>query len=190
MSRRQDILEASQHLFGRHGLRRVTTDDIAREAHVSKATIYKLYRNKQEILEAVVRKEMDELLSRIEAAVAAEDTVEGRLRAHLLTKIGTVHELINLHSVTSESLAEHWEHAAGLRERFVAEETRIIRDILAAGVESGGLVVGDVAVTAHLLAAALRSLESPWDVDGLDLSVEDQADAMLKILLDGLRRRE
>lgn len=190
MLRRRAILDASQTLFGRHGLRKVTTDDIAREAHVSKSTIYRFYRNKQEILEDVVRGEMDELLGAIETAVAAESTVEGKLRAHLKTKIEAVHRLINLHGVTCETMAEHWDRADRLRERFLAAETRIVADILSLGAENGSLEIADVEGTAHILVAALRSLEYPWVIEGTNLSAAGQIDTMLNILLNGLRKRD
>ncbi|MCP4573895.1 MAG: TetR/AcrR family transcriptional regulator [bacterium] len=189
MEKKQQILDAAQQLFGHHGLKKVTTDDIARAAHVSKATIYNVYRNKQEILLDVVSQEMDELLARIEAAVNEESTVEGKLRAHLLTKIGTVHKLVNLHKVTSESMAEHWDQAPVLRDRFVAEEIRVVREILTDGVAREGLVIADVEITSRLLVVALKSLEYPWALDGTDLSVPDQVGHMLTIVLDGLRRR-
>jgi AcrR family transcriptional regulator len=190
LNKQEDILEAAQRLFGQHGIRKVTTDDIAREARASKATIYKLYPNKHEILKTVVDREMTQLMENIEAAVAAQTTVADKLRAHLMTKIGTVHHLINLHSVTSETMAQHWEHAPILRNRFQAEEARVIGEILEFGIENENLAVVDVKVTAHLLAASLKSLESPWDVKDLNLTIDEQADHMLNLLLNGLRKRD
>jgi len=189
LSRHAEILEAAQGLFGRHGLKKVTTDDIAREAHVSKSTIYKRYGNKHEILQAVVRREMGELMHRITAAVEDEGTVEGKLRAHLLTKIGTVHQLINLHKVTSDSMHEHWEHAQDLREEFRLAESRLIRDILAWGVAEEDLDIPDIDVTARVMAVSLESLEYPWAIADLDLTVTEQVDVMLGIVLNGLRGR-
>jgi len=190
LSKRPEILNAAQELFGRHGLKKVTTDDIARDARVSKATIYKLYPNKQAILKAVVRQEMEELLTKIKAAVAEHDNVEDRMRAHLLTKINTVHQLINLHSVTRESMAEHWGIANGLREQFVREEAAILEDILRRGEEEQDLEVADPRATAHFMVVSLQSLEYPWAVEGLEMTVNDQVELMLQILLNGLRRRE
>lgn len=189
MTPTDSILRASQGLFARHGLKKVTTDDIAREAHVSKSTIYAHYRNKQDILRAVVTMEMDQLWQRIDAAVEAEQTARGRLRAHLLTKFDGVRDLINLHQVTRENLAEHWEHAERLRQEFVDREVGLIETILEDGRRDEGLVVHDVAVTARLMAVSLRGLEDPWAIRGLGVSTVKQVDAMLTIILDGLRPR-
>jgi len=189
MSPSDEILCSAQRLFARHGLKKVTTDDIAREAHVSKSTIYARYQNKQDILRAVVQMEMEELWHKIVDAVEEQPTVEAKLRAHLLTKIGSVRELINLHQITSESLAEHWEHAGRLRDEFVVREAAIIGEILATGVRREGLEIADIETTALLMAASLRSLEDPWAMAPLKLSLEEQVDAMLCIILNGLRPR-
>ena len=189
MTKRIEIIKSAQKLFGRHGLKKVTTDDIAREAHVSKATIYKIYRNKQDILKDVVGHEMEELLTRIRAAVDAQDTVEGQLRAHLLTKIKTVHHLINLHNVTKESLAELWGPTHDLRQLFVQDEARLLEDILNRGMENGELEVANVAVTARLMVISLQSLVYPWAIEGLNVTVEEQIDFMLELMMNGIRKR-
>lgn len=189
MSRNVQILSAAQGLFGRHGLKKVTTDDIAREAHVSKATIYKLYRNKREILVDVVRLEMDELLDGIRQAVAMQCTTEGRLRAHLMVKIETVHHLINLHAISRESMAEHWGPARALHDSFLCEEASLLAEALNEGVEAGELEIDDVEATAQLMVVALQALEYPWSIRDSSITIEDQVELMLSLLLNGLRRR-
>lgn len=189
MDNNHKILASAQKLFSAHGLKKVTTDDIAREAHVSKATIYKLYRNKQEILKDVVRLEMEELLTEIREAVAAQTSVEDRLGAHLQTKIAKVHHLINLHRVTRATMAEYWEEAEVLRKKFMLEESNILQGILDEGRKSGEFEVENVAATALFMVVSLQSLEYPWSVEGLNMTVQDQVDCMLDILLRGLRKR-
>ena len=66
MVTQNSILDAAQSLFAQFGLKKVTTDDIARKAHVSKATIYKFYKNKSEIFDVVVRLEAERLIREME----------------------------------------------------------------------------------------------------------------------------
>lgn len=189
MEQKKKILDTAQALFGRYGLRKVTTDDIAKDARVSKATIYRLYTNKQDILIEVIQQEMNDLLTRIRKEVAAEKSVHDKLRAHLLTKIHTVHKLINLHNVTSHALSEHWEHAEELKAEFIQKEAAIVVEILVAGVNSGELQVINPEATAHFMVVSLQSLEYPWSLPAAGFSIEQQVDLMLDILLNGLRIR-
>jgi AcrR family transcriptional regulator len=47
------ILQSAQRLFWKHGFRRVTIDEICREAKTSKMTFYKFFPNKLEVARAV-----------------------------------------------------------------------------------------------------------------------------------------
>jgi AcrR family transcriptional regulator len=46
---REDIVEAAARAFSRHGHRRVTMQDIAREAGYTAASLYTYFRSKKEI---------------------------------------------------------------------------------------------------------------------------------------------
>jgi AcrR family transcriptional regulator len=189
MSKEAVILKAAQKLFSQFGLRKVTTDDIARVAHVSKATIYKHYSNKSAIFDDVVTREFESLLETIREAVAKETDTRARFRAHLLTKMRKLHELVNLYRVTQETWGEYWPYVVDVRNRFIAEETAIVRDILARGNESGELSVSDIDVTAHIMVVALKSMEFPWALEGLDLRLEQYVDAMIELIVTGLAPR-
>ncbi len=63
------VLAAARDLFLERGFRRTTADDIARELGVSKATLYKTFRSKDEILRVVVRETMAEMQAGVESLV-------------------------------------------------------------------------------------------------------------------------
>jgi predicted DNA-binding transcriptional regulator AlpA len=52
MEARNRILEKSNELFNRHGIRRVTMDDIANQCGMSKKTIYQYFKDKDELVDA------------------------------------------------------------------------------------------------------------------------------------------
>lgn len=53
---RAPILDVTYRLLEEHGYAAVTTDDIANAAHVSKATIYRLWRTKQQLVVSATRR--------------------------------------------------------------------------------------------------------------------------------------
>jgi AcrR family transcriptional regulator len=73
------LLDAAEATFDRLGLR-ATIDDIAREAGVSRATVYRHVRDRDELVLAVFAREADRLLARM-AAAGATSLVEGVLFA-------------------------------------------------------------------------------------------------------------
>ncbi len=53
------VLAAARELFWKHGLKRVTVEEICREAGVSKMTFYKFFPNKVTLAKAVYDKEVE-----------------------------------------------------------------------------------------------------------------------------------
>jgi AcrR family transcriptional regulator len=70
---RPRIVEAARGLFLSRGFVRVTADDIAAEIGVSKATLYKEFASKEDILRAVVRGLLAEIVSRVDAIINNEE---------------------------------------------------------------------------------------------------------------------
>lgn len=71
--------------IARHGLGKTTIDDVAREAGCSRATLYRYFDGKQELVAAAVRTELDRVVAAITDAVATTDTLEDAVVAVLHT---------------------------------------------------------------------------------------------------------
>lgn len=183
------ILKTSQVLFAQFGLKKVTTDEIANQAGISKATVYKYYHNKYEIFNDIVQFEFDQLLTTIREVVANEVSVIGKFRAHLLTKIEKLRKLINFYRVTQEEWGDYWPYVEDIRQRFIEEEKKIVRDILHLGNKTGELDVKNVDLAAHIMTVALKSVEFPWAIETQEMTVTDYVDMMLSILMEGLKKR-
>ncbi len=54
MEAQERILEKTHELFNRHGVRRVTMDDIANQCGMSKKTIYQYFKDKDDLVDAFV----------------------------------------------------------------------------------------------------------------------------------------
>ena len=79
------VLEGARKIFMRDGFERASVDDIAREAGVSKATIYAYFPDKQLLFLEVARRECHR------QAEAAEALVEGDIPVHVALTIAAEH---------------------------------------------------------------------------------------------------
>ena len=71
------ILSAARTLFFEHGVPAVTTDMLAKAAQTSKMTLYKYFPNKEELLEAVVQKEVARIYEPLQVEIKSKkDFVE------------------------------------------------------------------------------------------------------------------
>lgn len=188
MDKRTEIIMAAQRLFGQFGLKKVTVEEIAAEAKVSKVTVYRYYKNKNEIFNDVIRIEADQMYDAIKKAMDDETSAEGKLKAHLVTKIGNIKDLVNFYLVTHETVNSYWPYIGEVADAFTAKEQKLVAEALEFGNQSGQLDVKDVNLMAHILVVSLKSLELTWAVDMMEVSLETFTEMLLAVIFNGLRR--
>ena len=77
---RERVLDAAKRCCERWGMAKVTVDDIAAEAGLSRATLYRLFPGGKEVLyEALRRRDSTDFFTELQAHVAGADSLEGLL---------------------------------------------------------------------------------------------------------------
>ncbi|HEU4792126.1 MAG TPA: TetR/AcrR family transcriptional regulator [Nitrolancea sp.] len=87
--RRQRILEAATEVFSRRGYRDAAMDEIAGESQTSKGGLYFHFPNKQALFLSLLDRMAGLLMSRAEAAIAAEPDPVAKIDAALLVVLQT-----------------------------------------------------------------------------------------------------
>lgn len=75
------VLDAALTCIGRFGLAKTTLDDVAREAGCARATVYRCFPNKQQLLSVLVVREAHTLQEAVAGASAASDTLGDAIAA-------------------------------------------------------------------------------------------------------------
>jgi len=68
--REKNVLEAALRVFSRYGVKRTSMSDIAEEAGVSRQTLYKAFRSKDDVLSAHIRAYTENAIQEIKAGLA------------------------------------------------------------------------------------------------------------------------
>jgi AcrR family transcriptional regulator len=129
------ILTATLKLMAENGAHDLRVDDVANRAGVGKATIYRRYRSKDELITAAV----EELVSEI----SVPDT--GQTRADLLALMRGAVEVYrgSLEAAVMPSLVEAMSRDAELaqlvREEFLVRRRAALEEVLDRGIERGDL---------------------------------------------------
>jgi AcrR family transcriptional regulator len=88
-----DILKVSRELFWKHGFRRVSVEEICREAGVSKMTFYRFFPNKLELAKMMLQKVLEESIAEFRAILRSDETPHEKLRGMLRMKLNGVHDI-------------------------------------------------------------------------------------------------
>lgn len=75
------VLDAGEALLRRHGLHRWTMADVADTAHLGRTTVYRSFANRDDLVHAVLARELHQTLASIAAAVEAEASLEDKVVA-------------------------------------------------------------------------------------------------------------
>jgi len=81
------ILDAADRLLGRFGYRKMTIDDLAREAGIGKGSVYLSFRSKADVALACIDRMASRLLVRLDAVAAGDAAPATRLRSMLVTRV-------------------------------------------------------------------------------------------------------
>jgi AcrR family transcriptional regulator len=66
------LLDSARELFLKNGFSRVTTDDVSAALGISKATLYKIFPSKKDLLSAIMQRMMQTILARVEEIIQDE----------------------------------------------------------------------------------------------------------------------
>jgi len=111
MEAREKILLKAHELFNKLGIRRVTMDEIALKAGMSKKTIYQSFANKDELIDAV----LDEHLTKNHSLCELNKTKADNAVHELFLNIDTVQELMSEMNPLVFYDLEKFHHAAFLK---------------------------------------------------------------------------
>jgi AcrR family transcriptional regulator len=182
------ILEATEEVLRRHGPAKATVVDVARALGVSHGTVYRHFRTKAALREAVTQRWLDRTSQTLSRFVTEDRDPQARVRDWLAglfeakrQKAGGDPELFATYSVLAEEAGE-------VVNAHIDELTDQLTAIVRAGVESGVFTVPDPAVAARAVFQATGRFHDPayareWRKPG----VEEEFGAMVELLLRGLR---
>ena len=80
VAKKDSILRAGRSLFLHHGIRKVRVEDVCADAHVSKRTFYKYFRNKDELAVAVFSELFESGRVRLETVLVMDCPIEEKFR--------------------------------------------------------------------------------------------------------------
>ncbi len=185
-----NILNVAQGLFARFGLTKTTIDDIAKKAHMGKASIYYYFANKEAIFQEVVEKEGKMLKEKLLDAVNAQTTPQEKIRSYIITRMTAIKDLANYYSALREEYLKHFSFIEKARQSYDAFEITMVSTILSEGQKNGLFDIQDITLTAETIVAAMKGLEYQWSMEGSKEEIAEKVDALLKILFKGIEKRD
>ncbi|MCP2045371.1 TetR/AcrR family transcriptional regulator [Pontibacter sp. HSC-36F09] len=187
---KKEILDEAQKLFRHFGWSKTTIEDIAKAAGKGKSTLYYYYKSKDEIFDAVVSREMDEVFRTLQEEVGKMQTAEDKLRTLCLTRFDILKKRANLYSVIKGDIEANIPRLRDLHKRYELREISLVRNILRFGLERkefAQYAAEDIDAIAFAMVCAFRGLEVGLLVENKFAALEGRMDIIHNILMRGLK---
>jgi AcrR family transcriptional regulator len=191
---RERILDATERLLATFGYRKMTMEDIAREAGVGRRTIYLHFPGKEEVALSSIDRVVQRLLARLRQEAALPKPPADQLHAMLILRVMFRFDSVrDYYQSFTEMFAAIRPAYLARRETYFAAEARIFADVLRAGREAGDFQFEDAPAAAQTLLLATNAL-LPFSLSARELGsraeVETKAGAIADLLLRGLLTRQ
>lgn len=151
------ILTAAYTCFTRHGVRRTTMDDIAREAGMSRPAVYQYVRNKEDVFRRLTRRLLAQTLADARAGLESEDELADQLTSALEAKLRLT---LRLWQDSPAHAAELLSVDARTSADLISEYEQAMRDLLAGAAGRAVPPRAEAEEFADLLLAFTRGLEA------------------------------
>lgn len=196
---REEVITTAQRLFQRYGFSKTTMEDIAKAMGRGKSTLYYYYKSKDEIFEAVILKEADEVFSTVTKAMQEASSAEEKLQTYLKTSFDILKSKMNLYGVIKGEVIDE-DNVSFCRpsmrdslKQYNLKERQMVKELLLFGIENKEFtpdLKDNIDLVAYTVITALRSIASDLVFNEKDMNYffeVDKINAMITILLRGLK---
>lgn len=188
---RADIVKVARKVFSRKGYRNTTMEAIARASGMGKSSIYYYYKSKEDIFEAVVVKEAQELKRQLIRVISSGSTPIDRLKDYIMFRLYHVKTVSNFYAVLNEDDLGQMKFVKRVREKFEEEEFKMVRDVLEKGMRDGAFVINNADIGALAFTTMLKGLELPLFLNKYTRAEKEKLlDDLVRVIFYGIVKRE
>jgi AcrR family transcriptional regulator len=152
------ILEAARKRFAHFGLAKTTMTEIASDISMSKASLYYYFPDKEHLFTAVIGREMDSFIEKMNTVVDAPGDAADKLKMYNSEKLLSFQQLINLGKFSSATYDSLKPAFSSLAEEFLKRENKLIERVIGLGVKRKEFEVKNIPLTAEMFVNVTRGL--------------------------------
>ncbi len=183
---REKIILTASTIFSHYGFRKTTMEEISAGLKKGKSSIYYYFGSKEEIFEAVVLHEANQLRTRLTRAIKEVDSPTDKLRNYIYVRMREFAKLSNYYNAVFDKNLDHFEFIEKIRSRYDREELAILRLLVYVGNNRGVFTVENSEYTAMAIQTMLKGMEVPLFWRKREIDINDRLEAILSLIFNGI----
>lgn len=188
-NKRVQLINLAIDLMNQNGLKKTTLDDIASVAGMAAPSLYYYFRNKNDVVKAVLSTVLETTLNEIDGSISVLSKPEEQFSILPLTLYGAVKNSKFIVGIDIKTKSELTILVHDLICEFNSDLSHRIRQILEKGISAGVFKVDDPEFTAEIIAGVYwEQLEKSVGTHEFE-TMEKKINTLTSLFLSGLRRR-
>lgn len=178
----QQILMVTYREMNKHGLK-FTMDDIAAQLGMSKKTLYKLFRSKNDLITAVIQSLLQAAQATEDKAMQANVPLSQKLSNFLLTEMD---DFPHPSSLMARDIHNHHPEAYRLLSDFGAKRTQRLAKLLEQGIQEGLIAPVPTGFIGELLSGTAETIIRNKLAEKHHLTLHESMKITIQLIMKGL----
>lgn len=184
---RHTILKGAYKVLSDQGMNKTTMDDVAKASGFGRRTIYTYFKSREELFHAVLKKEIDNIIKRLNVVVSLKVPPEQKFARFIFVHMQTIEDLIHQNRLLRIEFLKRSERIENYRKEIDWHEKECLKKILREGVQNGIFILDDFENTAAITLTTLKGLEKQFILDNFSKSCKLMLILWQKILFGGIK---
>lgn len=184
------LIEVARQLFAEKGKKEVTMNDIAEASKKGRRTLYTYFNNKEEIYRAVIDKELDTIIERLNVVSAQKTEPDVKLTNHIITHLDAVKDVVNRNGSLRADFFHDIYEVERKRRKIDVVEIELLKSIIAEGIEKGSFKRMDPNLSSIIIFYAIKGLEVPYIRQNISSEFECNKNSIVEFVFQGIKKKQ
>jgi AcrR family transcriptional regulator len=189
--RKKQILDAATNVFARSGFHQARMDDIAKESGLSKGALYWYFKNKGDIITAILESVFEREISKIEQMRDEDLSPREKIQTYINIAVGDVENFKPLMPILYEFLAIGFRRKSVRKviQKYLHSMISMVVPLIDEGIESGDFKQVDSLEVAYAIGAIFEGSVLIWSYDPENVDVRELIESSVNLLLEGVENK-
>lgn len=184
------LIEVARRLFAEKGKKDVTMNDIAEASRKGRRTLYTYFNNKEEIYIAVIDRELDTILERLNIVHTQKCEPDEKLTRHILTHLDAVKDVVNRNGSLRADFFHDIYEVERKRRKIDMREIAMIRSVIVEGIEKHIFKRMDPTLSSMIIFYAIKGLEVPYIRQNISSEFEINKNSIVDFVFQGIKKKQ
>ncbi|WP_316740735.1 TetR/AcrR family transcriptional regulator [Pedobacter antarcticus] len=193
---RSQILQTAQQLYQRHGIRKVTMDDLAKAVGKTRSALYYYFKNRDELLEAVLLSLVQDVKTELENIMSLKNDLESKIASFCTAKIRGSEKSKNFISsiesgMDSDERSKYSDIMWNVHQKMMQAETILLKKVIQQAVDKKEIPAQngkDLEALLFVLLSGIRGIRREITIDIYAEQSEKGAAILANLVTKELKR--